>query len=879
VKLLKHSTIVLASLFSAPVAQHAAERGTSFSVGENVRRFVSSHCFDCHDDSARKGGVSLEALDGAVTDATAKTWLRALEQIERSTMPPPDKDQPTAGERQAALSALEEKLAEHAQGGRDRETAVLRRLNRTEYRRTLEDLLHLDLSRKDPTVDFPDDNRAHGFASNGERLATSSYLMRHYLAAAKDVVGRAVHFEPQPEVRTWSLSPPFEKTAGGHRYAERDWYAKTLRQPQPYQTLEYRDGSVPLEELRDGVPVAGWYSIRVLAEAKFRYADMDAKKMFGGTALIDPGQPHRLTLTLGTLVGVDLANKDAVREALIGGHGDVVSTNGRAVATWDVPDDVPTWLECRLWLEAGQFPRFSFPNGPTNSNFRITGFVRENKYALLDKKQLAAYESANQGGDWGHLLFFETPRIRLHKAEVKGPLNEQWPPPGHRAIFGAAPYAAADAVGVLRTFAARAWRRPVNDADVAPIFKLVCSAEKAALNSGAPLQKAAEEAIKQGVRAVICAPEFLYREERSPLLDGHEIASRLSYFLWSSLPDEKLRVQAGTGALNRPEVRRQEAERLLSDARSDTFIREFLDGWLALRKLGSMKPQGGGFSIYFDDNLEPAMRTETRIFFKRLLSVNGPIADLLDSDYTFVNRGLAKLYGFDWQAAEPNLGKPVEGLTRGDLQPDGTGDAPSQGFVRVNLTDKRRGGLLGQASILTLTANGVDTSPVIRGAWLLENILGAPPSPPPPNVPVIEPDIRGTTTIRERLQKHRDNPSCLGCHRQIDPPGFALESFDPIGRWRGHYVVKDKPLAVDPSGEFGGARFKDVGGFKEALLQRQPQFARCLVEKLLIHALGRELTPADRPAIRRILEQAAAGGYRLRDLVLLCCESELLIRK
>jgi hypothetical protein len=273
------------------------------------------------------------------------------------------------------------------------------------------------------------------------------------------------------------------------------------------------------------------------------------------------------------------------------------------------------------------------------------------------------------------------------------------------------------------------------------------------------------------------------------------------------------------------------------------------------------------------------MRTESRLFFKRLLQTNGPIADFLDSDYTFVNRALAKHYGIDWQAAEPSLGKPVEGLSRDDLQPDGAGDAPSQGFAKVKLTDKRRGGLLGQASLLTLTANGVDTSPVIRGTWLLENILGAPPSPPPPNVPVIEPDIRGATTLRQRLEKHRENAACAGCHRQIDPPGFALESFDAIGRWRGHYMVNSKPLPVDPSGEFNGHEFKDVIGFKAALLQRQPQFARCLVEKLLIHALGRELTAADRPAIRRIVEQAAAGGYRLRDLVLLCCEGELIIRK
>jgi hypothetical protein len=736
------------------------------------------------------------------------------------------------------------------------------------------------LGRRDPTTEFPDDNRSHGFASDGGKLVTSSYLMRHYLTAAKDVVGRAVHFEPQPETRTWSLSAPFEKTAGGHRHSEREWYAKTLREPQPYQTLEYRRGALPLEDLREGVAMSGWYSFRILAEAKFRYADMDPKKMFGSGSLVDPSQPLRLEMTLSTLVGVDPANKDAVRDALIGSFGEETTLGDRSIAIWDVPDDVPTWLECRVWLEAGQFPRFAFPNGPTDSNNRITGFVKENKYTLLDKKQLAAYEQANLSGDWGHLIFFETPRIRIHKVEVKGPLNEQWPPASHRAIFGDTPYASAKADEVLRAFAERAWRRPVAAADVEPILKLVRSAEKTATDAGAPPEQAAQSAITQGVRAVLCAPEFLYREERAAQLDGREIASRLSYFLWSSLPDDKLMARAAAGDLIKPEVRRNEAERMLADGRADTFVREFLDGWLGMRKLGSMKPQGGGFNVYYDDHLEPAMRTESRLFFKRLLQTNGPIADFLDSDYTFVNRALAKHYGIDWQAAEPSLGKPVEGLTRDDLQPDGAGDSPSQGFVQVKLIDKRRGGLLGQASVLTLTANGVDTSPIIRGIWLLENILGAPPSPPPPNVPVIEPDIRGATTLRQRLEKHRENAACAGCHRQIDPPGFALESFDAIGRWRGHYnPVNNTALPVDPSGDFNGHEFRDVIGFKEALLQRQPQFARSLVEKLLIHALGRELTAADRPAIRRIVEQAATNGYRLRDLVLLCCESDRITRK
>jgi len=860
---------VVTATFGADTESPAA--GRSVAISGAVRTFVSARCLACHDDATRESGVSLESLGDTVTDATAKDWLRALEQIERGTMPPPDQEQPTADERHPAALALEGALVAHARSSPIHDAAVLRRLNRTEYRRTIEDLLHLDLSGRDPTRDFPDDNRSHGFASNGDKLVTSSFLLRQYLRAAEDIVGRAVHFEAEPEERKLSLKPPFDRTTLGISYGERDHSSKTLRQPQPYQSLFYRDSCMPLEDLREGVPLAGWYSIRILAEAKFRYADIDQKKIFGGNSLSDSTQPNRLVLETGSLIGIDPSNKDAVNEALT-----THRSGDRHLATWDVPDDVPTWLDAKVWLEQGQFAKVAFPNGPTGSNHRLDMYVKENKYTLLDKGQLAAYENAGYGGDWFHLIFFETPRIRIHQVEIDGPLNEQWPPASHRAIFGDAVYKSAAAGEVLRTFAERAWRRPVTRAEVEPIVQLVRVAEKAAEKAGQPPEQAAQASILQGIKAILSAPEFIYREERGDRLDGHEIASRLSYFFWSSLPDEQLLQHAAVGDLLQPGVRRAQAERLLADPRSDTFVNEFLDGWLVMRKLGTMAPV---FPVYFEDQLEPAMRTETRLFFKRLLHVNGPIADFLDSDYTFVNRALAKHYGIDWQAAEPRIGKPVKGLHADDLQPDGAGAAASTGFVAVKLTDKRRGGLLGQASVLTLTANGVDTSPVVRGAWVLENILGAPPSPPPPNIPVIEPDIRGATTIRDRLQKHRDNPSCLSCHRQIDPPGFALESFDAIGRWRGHYMASGKALPIDASGEFDGTAFKDVSGFKEELLKHQPQFARCLVEKLLIHALGRELTVADRPSIRSIVEKGAADGYRLRDLVLLCCESDLFINK
>ncbi len=870
--------LAIGALLAIPLASVGAEQGKRVALNETVRTWVTEHCMDCHDADTKKGRFSLEALGDSVTDLTAAGWLRALEQIERGMMPPPDKKQPSTAARQAAALALEHAVVAQAQSRPARNVTVLRRLNRTEYRRTLEDLLQLDFSRRDPTAEFPEDTRVHGFASNGERLVTSSFLMRQYLAAAKDVVGRAVHFGERHEVQTRVFLPPFNWS--NEAYCQHGFdgaeasLAKRLKQPHQYQSLVYGTGNLPLEGLRQGMPRAGRYVFRILAESKFREADMNPKKMPFGETGHDPSQPHRLALTVGSLAGIDPNDRELVRKAFIGdnfsGKLANVSEGGRVLAAWDVPDDVPTWLECSVWLEPGQFPQLSFQNGPSPSNYRIHNFVNENKYTLLDKDQLAAYEASTLSGNSNQLVHFETPRIRIHRVEIHGPDEELWPPASHRAIFGDKPYEPGAASEVLRTFAERAWRRPVTAAEVAPLLAIVRQAEKAATDAGAPPRQAAQTAIQRGIQGVLCDRAFLYREERADVLDGYEIASRLSYFLWSSLPDDALRARAATGDLARPEARRMEAERLLADPRSDLFVSEFLDGWLALNKLGSMKPQGTAAGLYFNEDLEPAMRAETRLFFKRMLRTNGPIRDFLDSDYTFVNRGLAKLYGIDWKQVEPSVGKPVEGLTPADLQPDGA--TPSRAFALLKLNDKRRGGLLGQASVLTLTANGIDTNPVIRGSWVLEHILGAPPAPPPPNVPVIEPDVRGTTTLRQRLEKHRDNPSCLSCHRHIDPPGFALESFDVIGRWRGG--SKETTAA-----EFGGVAFDDIIGFKAALLERQPQFARALVEKLLIHLLGRELTAADRPAIRNILDQTAAGGHRLRDIVLACCASELVSTK
>ena len=840
----------------------------------DVAKLIENRCLDCHDHATQKGKLSLEGIDPKVSAANADIWRRCLEQIERGFMPPAGKKQPATAERDGAVRELEASLVQyHRQQAPEAEHTVLRRLNREEYRNTVRDLLHLELG-SDPTASFPGDQRSHGFISNGDSLVTSSFLLRQYLAAAEDIVDRAVQFGPKPAEQKWQMRPPFDRTSGGEQ-AQAIGYYKKIKQPQPYQDICQRIGAGgapyaqyhPLDDLSDsGVPVSGWYRVRIQAEAKFRHSLVQAK-FKRWSSLWDESEPIRLSLFTATLQGFDPSNKQARDHAATREQA-----GQRHVGTWDLPDDERVWVECRVWLDKGQFPRVGFPNGPTNSNYRLNDYFNAVAKDTYDAAALAQYdERRKKYGDWISFHFGESPRIRLHAIEMEGPLNETWPPASHRILFGDKPYESAAAEETLRNFASLAWRRPVQVDEVKPAVKLVRQSEARGLS--------AESAIREGFKSLLCSPGFIYREEKSAALNDYETATRLAYFLWASQPDEVLRKLADAGKLRTAAQLRTEAERLLLDPRSDAFVDQFLDGWLRLYKLGSMAPDPSRFALYYDQRLEPAMRHETRVFFRHLLETNGSITHFLDSDYTFVNKELASLYGIKPADYIKQSIPTDKALDRRYLRQDGVGDSPSTHFSQISLKNRLRGGLLGQASILTLTANGVDTSPVIRGSWLLENILGTPPPPPPPGIPAVEPDIRGSKTIREQLQKHRESAACRSCHAHIDPPGFALESFDAIGRWRGHYVNNKSALAIDASGEFRSAKFKDVSEFKAALLAHPDMFARCLVEKLLVHALGRELEITDRPHVRLILEAASKDGYRLRDIVLLCAASELMRKK
>jgi hypothetical protein len=317
------------------------------------------------------------------------------------------------------------------------------------------------------------------------------------------------------------------------------------------------------------------------------------------------------------------------------------------------------------------------------------------------------------------------------------------------------------------------------------------------------------------------------------------------------MPDDALFRAASSGELQKPAGLLAQTKRMLADPRSNAFVEGFLNSWLNLRSLGDMPPDRDIFSRYYSDDLQAAMLTETRMFTRHLLDEDQSIANFLDSSFTFVNKPLARLYGMD--AGIDSVGGHV--------------------FRKVAITDPHRGGLLGQGSVLTVSANGIETSPVTRGVWMLENVFGTPPSPPPPNVPAIDPDVRGAKTIREILTKHRESPACMVCHQTIDPPGFALESFDAIGAYRVKYP---NGSAIDASGALAtGEAFQDVVGLKKLLLAKKSEFARALTSRLLTYACGRRMESADRPQIARIVQTLQTRGDGFRDLMELVVSSEI----
>lgn len=830
------------------------------------RAFLERHCFGCHDADTKKGGLDLTALPAGSSDPQAfASWVTVYDRLAAGEMPPEKKPAPPAADKEQFLAGLSATLiaAEKAQSGSGGR-AVWRRLNRHEYENTLRDLLDAPwLQVKDM---LPEDGEAHRFNKVGEALDMSHVQMARYLGAAESALRQVMAPGPErPEKRTTR-----------HYARDQRWFSDYFR-----------------SDVRTTVPLLGLAFER----------DVHAYKAPVTVGSADPERREReaMGVVVSTYAGITIGFNQ-FRAPVTGRY----RLRFSAYSFWVAPESAERrWTPDFNQVSTGRRaePVTVYAVGSSHAVRRLGAFDAEPGEPVAKELEVWLLAGESIRPDAARLFRFRPPRPRNPLAEAdgmpgvafrwmeaEGPLLDQWPSAGHQLLFGDLPIHSAakggartepsslrpgvavsahpeeDAERLLRNFMQRAYRRPLVDADLAVFRDIIHGARRAGHHF--------TDAMLAGYAAVLCSPAFLYLAEEPGRLDDHALAARLAYFLWNSCPDEELRRLAAAGELRRPEVLRAQTERLLDDPKSRRFVGAFLGYWLDLRKLTATDPDATLYPDYLlDELLVESMLAETQLFFGELLRRNLGVTHLVASDFTMLNERLATHYG-------------IPGVMGVALRPV---SLPAGGV---------RGGLMTQASVLKVTANGTTTSPVLRGAWVMERILGQRPPPPPAGVAAVEPDTRGATTIREQLALHRAVESCAACHAKIDPVGFALESFDVMGGWRERYrsLGEGKPVSgyghngqafkfrtgrpVDASGALlDGRSFADVRELKRHLLTNQEQLARNLVQQLLVYATGAPVRFADRAAVSRILARSQPGGHGVRTLVHEIVQSDLFQTK
>ena len=825
---------------------------------EKLRPFLAEHCVDCHGPKRQKNDLRFDTLGVDLSSrVTLEVWQSILDQLNLGAMPPRKRTQPDAKEVAVVVETLTGELREaYAKLKSTGLQTVLRRLNRIELRNTLRDLLSLDgpdfrggvaklvdqsgnghaqRYSRDPVRDFPADDREEGFDNIGQQLVMSDFFLKLVIGAVEECLERATHDEMRPQIEPRRFAGHIRKSGPGQgieRWA-RDVFPEADTIFTRYREPGAATGDIgrvsPDRVARRGVGVSARYRITIEASAH------NQKHSWGKLLKTNQDEPLRLGLHLA----------DSRR----GGMGESNPTC-RKVAEWEMPGDgSKNAYVYETWLDATWLPWIGWENAPYDRSLRPSKLVKEYYPKLLEpevdkkgrKRATPIWEPT-----MARLLLekgYRGPFVRVHSMTIE-PLIEDWPPKSHVFLYGRG--GNEDAAVLLQRFASRAFRRPVEIDELQAYGRLFDERIAAGAKQ--------DEALRVAYTAVLASPRFLYLEESPGRLDSYAVASRLSYFLWSSMLDEELFRLAKEDRLRDPEVVAKQVERMLAHRSSEAFVRRFLERWLRLDKLGSMPPEKGGpFRFYWDRQMEPQLVAQTSAFFAHILKTNGPIRDFIDSDYTFLNERVAEWFY-------------------------GRKDVWGDGFRKVPTNDPRRGGILTQPALMTATSNGVDTSPVVRGVWVLENILGTPPAPPPPDVEPLSPDLRGAKTIREQLERHREIDACRSCHQKIDPMGFALESFDPIGRWRD--VYPKTRAKIDTKTRFpNGTEVDDIIGFKKLLLTRERDVVRCLTEKLLTYASGRRLEPSDRGEVERIVDEIEKKGNRLRDLIHLVVRSEIFLTK
>ncbi|MBM3776753.1 MAG: DUF1592 domain-containing protein [Acidimicrobiia bacterium] len=773
--------------------QAAAGAQAGSQAASEPRALVDQYCVVCHNErnKANAAGLSLAGLDLADAGTNGAVLETVVRRLRTGAMPPVGARRPEEARLSALAGWLEQNLDAHAAAHPDPGRPVARRLNRTEYTNAVRDLLGLEI---DGRAMLPTDNSGHGFDNIGDVLTTSPALLERYLIAAQRI-SRLVVAD--------SSVPPVAET---HRVPFGMLQEARMSEDLPFGS---RGGTA----FTHYFPANGDYTIRIM---------MQRPSMNRGVR----GE--------GRVNDVDL-RIDGKRVQLF-----TIGGKAQRQGFYDQPEEIDQHLEVRVPIEAGEhLVSVSFQR----ANFRMEGLGPEH----LPTTSTGYANSSHTGSANGRI------EMGVDTVTITGPFDATAPATtaSRERVFVCQPATAADepacARAIASTLARRAYRRPVTDAEVSDLMEAF-TAERAA--SGF------DRGIRRVVERVLMSPNFLFRVESDPAgvtpgqpypVSDLDLASRLSFFLWSSIPDDELLQLAADGKLRDPAVLDQQVRRMLTDERAQAIIDNFFGQWLFLRNVDLVRPDPKAFPE-FDESLRTAFRTETELFLRSQIAENRSVLDLVTANYTFVNEQLAKHYDIPGVYGER--------------------------FRRVEFTDTRRAGILGQGSLLTVTSYANRTSPVKRGQWLLENLLGTPPPAPPANVPPFPETREGEAprSVRARMEQHRQNPVCASCHSRIDPLGFALENFNGVGKWRD----TDANAPVDASGNFpNGSKFSGPGEFRSALLESNADaFLGTLTGKLLTFALGRGVEHTDMPAIRQILREARRDDYRWSSLVLAIVTSE-----
>ena len=909
-------------VFSTALAGRAAPAFPAEAAAD----FTDRHCSTCHNDVDKEAGLDLTSLQFNPNDgANFMTWVKIHDRVQAGEMPPKDKKRPAAAELSgfvqgvsASLIAVEQ-VSEQANG-----RAMRRRLNRTEYENALRDLLQAPwLQIKDQ---LPEDGEAFKFNKVSNALDVSYVHMTRYMLAAEYAMRQAMGVKlVQPAKTTTRYYARDDRSLVGNVAGQRFDRQKfpvlgSQAQPEVRASAENvrEEGDVdnkprvpwtvgesdPATRELEAVGwtssnyvtgfASGWTNFRAPVAGRYRI------RFSGYTVWVGPGGTSK------TIQGMPGKKKLVVRPPL-----------------WFRPnfDDVQPgrrYEPITVYAQGGPMNRrlggFDVTPEPGVSQLDEV-WLLGNEYIVTDASRFYRSRPTGYQGGFTNALAQKDgmPAVAFRWMEVEGPLYDDNTLTGYRTLFGDLPLKKVevgtpgvevdmvsasgrggrganrgsgavsglnkamvevvpvnrdqDAERLLRSFMQRAYRRPIVEADVQLFLSLIKQRFDAGLGFAGSMLA--------GYTAVLSSPQFVFVDEKPGRLDDNALATRLALFLWNSEPDAALRARAAKGELHRPEVLKAEAARLLADPKSARFVQAFLDYWIEIRRLDETTPSTTLYNDYYlDDSLTEAALDETRLYFQELVQRNLPARHIVDSDFTYLNDRLAVHYGIPG----------VQGVA----------------MRRVTLpADSPRGGFMTQASVLKVTANGTTTSPVLRGKWIMERVVGFDMPLPPAAVPAVEPDIRGATTIRQQLDKHRADESCAMCHRKIDPPGFALENFDVMGGWRDRYramAVNDAPqpgfgkngwpfafhyaLPVDASGSMNDGRsFKDVRDFKQLLLKDEAQLARNLTRQLSIFATGSPVRFSDRARIDAIVQKAKASQYGVRTLIDELIQSELFLNK